>query len=394
MRLAPAHIGLPKRELIAVVGGVLLTLVAFLFAYGLASAAAIPGATYTGPLGATGTITFKTSTDGASVESISFRFDGLPGCVGTLRPNAVSLSPTSPYAITSNAFAGSLSIPDLQDISFSGTFSATGTAQGVVRARFKGTIDCDFGSVNWTATSQTAPPLSTATATGTPSPATATPTTSPAPTSKPSQLWVNYLDYGSAGGGFYWDPSTGQVWTAERGWHSFSPQSATTALPLWVNYLDYGSAGGGFYLDPLTGQVWTSERGWHTFNPTGIVSPPTPTPQPSPTATAVPISLAFTSTRPDGSYTGTPGGVKDYFFLVSGFDLKTAGSGLTVKLSGPRGALGEPGALGGIGGWSWVQAAPQAIAIWLTSDVPGGSYKVTITLKDGRTASASFTHTP
>jgi hypothetical protein len=79
--------------------------------------------------------------------------------------------------------------------------------------------------------------------------------------------WVNDLEYGSSGGGFYWDSVSNQVWTGERGWHAFGPQPARTVSPLWVNHLSYGSAGGGFYLDPLAGQVWTAERGWHLFSP-------------------------------------------------------------------------------------------------------------------------------
>jgi hypothetical protein len=79
--------------------------------------------------------------------------------------------------------------------------------------------------------------------------------------------WVNDLTYGSKGGGFYWDPSSHQVWTSERGWHTFSPNPPRTITPLWVNDLNYGSLGGGFYLDPATNEVWTSERGWHTFSP-------------------------------------------------------------------------------------------------------------------------------
>jgi hypothetical protein len=97
-------------------------------------------------------------------------------------------------------------------------------------------------------------------------------------------MWVNSLTYGSAGGGFYWDFTSGQVWTVEQGWHTYSPQSPSPTSTLWVNYLAYGSAGGGFYLDPLSGQVWTSERGWHAFSPGG--TPPPPTPRSTPTSSA------------------------------------------------------------------------------------------------------------
>jgi hypothetical protein len=78
--------------------------------------------------------------------------------------------------------------------------------------------------------------------------------------------WVNDLQYGSAGGGFYWDNVSNRVWTAERGWHSFSPQKAGGST-LWVNHLTYGSISGGFYLDARAGQVWTAERGWHLYSP-------------------------------------------------------------------------------------------------------------------------------
>jgi len=81
-------------------------------------------------------------------------------------------------------------------------------------------------------------------------------------------LWVNDLAYGSPGGGFYWDQVSGQVWTAQRGWHQFAPQPARLApQPLWVNALSYGSPGGGFYWDSVSGQVWTAQRGWHLYAP-------------------------------------------------------------------------------------------------------------------------------
>lgn len=79
-------------------------------------------------------------------------------------------------------------------------------------------------------------------------------------------LWVNDLAYGSIGGGFYWDPQSGMVWTGERLWHRFSPQPPRTVTPLWVNDLQYPSIGRGFWLDPLSRQVWTAECGWHYFN--------------------------------------------------------------------------------------------------------------------------------
>jgi hypothetical protein len=75
--------------------------------------------------------------------------------------------------------------------------------------------------------------------------------------------WVNDLDYGSKGGGFYWDNVSNRVWTAERGWHVYDISKGSD--PLWVNHLGYGSKGGGFYLDAVASQVWTAERGWHSF---------------------------------------------------------------------------------------------------------------------------------
>ncbi|MGD9933351.1 MAG: IPT/TIG domain-containing protein [Dehalococcoidia bacterium] len=85
-------------------------------------------------------------------------------------------------------------------------------------------------------------------------------------------LWVNDLAYGSIGGGFYWDPVSGLVWTGQRGWHRFAPVPSRPAPePLWVNALSYGSPGGGFYWDSVSGLVWTAQRGWHAYNPQGCV---------------------------------------------------------------------------------------------------------------------------
>ena len=80
---------------------------------------------------------------------------------------------------------------------------------------------------------------------------------------------MNDHAYGSGGGGFYWDPVSGLVWTRERGWHSFAPRPWRAPSPLWVNFRAYGSGGGGFYWDPASGLVWTGERGWHAFQPAG-----------------------------------------------------------------------------------------------------------------------------
>jgi hypothetical protein len=87
--------------------------------------------------------------------------------------------------------------------------------------------------------------------------------------------WVDDLTYGSLGQGFYWDHTSNLVWTAERGWHQWSPKPAKPAHVYWVDDHDYGSAGGGFYWDPGSGQVWTSERGWHHFDPRPQSNPDT-----------------------------------------------------------------------------------------------------------------------
>lgn len=85
-------------------------------------------------------------------------------------------------------------------------------------------------------------------------------------------LWTADLAYGSPGGGFYWDPVSGMVWTAQRNGHLFAPQPPRPApQPLWVNALTYGSPGGGFYWDPVSWQVWTAQRGWHSYSPQGCV---------------------------------------------------------------------------------------------------------------------------
>lgn len=98
--------------------------------------------------------------------------------------------------------------------------------------------------------------------------------------------WVNDLKYGSRGGGFYWDSGSGLVWTAERGWHTFSPVPARSVSPLWVNDLAYPSKGKGFYLDPATNQVWTAECEWHYFSRAGCKPLPPPPPPVTPTTTA------------------------------------------------------------------------------------------------------------
>lgn len=91
-------------------------------------------------------------------------------------------------------------------------------------------------------------------------------------------VWVNDYAYGSAGMGFYHDFASGMEWTAERGWHWFSPEPPRAPAPLWVNFLTYGSPGGGFYLDSVSGEVWTAQRGWHVFSPASASARATPTP--------------------------------------------------------------------------------------------------------------------
>ncbi|MBI2766858.1 MAG: IPT/TIG domain-containing protein [Chloroflexi bacterium] len=86
-------------------------------------------------------------------------------------------------------------------------------------------------------------------------------------------LWVNDLAYGSIGGGFYYDPVSGLVWTGQRGWHIFSPQPPRPSpQPLWVNAYTYGSIGQGFWWDPVSGLAWTGERGWHQYSPQGCTT--------------------------------------------------------------------------------------------------------------------------
>jgi len=120
-------------------------------------------------------------------------------------------------------------------------------------------------------------------------------------------VWVNLLTYGSAGGGFYWDFTSGTVWTAERDWHLFAPESGNPADVLWVNYLTYGSIGGGFYLDPLSGQVWTSERGWHTFSPAPApAATATPTATGTATRTPTPVASASANATATPPATATP----------------------------------------------------------------------------------------
>jgi hypothetical protein len=79
-------------------------------------------------------------------------------------------------------------------------------------------------------------------------------------------FWIDAHDYGSAGGGFYWDPASGQVWTSERSWHFYAPQSSDQPV-FWLDVPAYRDATGGFYWDPVSGQVWTPADGWHVYNP-------------------------------------------------------------------------------------------------------------------------------
>ena len=86
-------------------------------------------------------------------------------------------------------------------------------------------------------------------------------------------LWVNDLLYGNPGGGFYWDPVSGLVWTPARGWHLFAPDPFRFVwLPLWADAITYGSIGQGFWWDPTSGLVWTMERSWHMYSPQGCIA--------------------------------------------------------------------------------------------------------------------------
>jgi hypothetical protein len=44
------------------------------------------------------------------------------------------------------------------------------------------------------------------------------------------------------------------------------------------------------------------------------------------------------------------------------------------------------------GGWSWDTGIPGGLAIWMNPSLPMASYTVTVTLPDGRTATAGFYH--
>ncbi len=159
-------------------------------------------------------------------------------------------------------------------------------------------------------------------------------------------VWVNSLNYGSAGGGFYWDFTSGQVWTGERGWHAYGPARPPASSTLWVNYLTYGSAGGGFYLDPLSGQVWTSERGWHLFIPSTL-GPPTPTPTPTQDPATLVWDVTVTPAAPRVGDTITvtaaargSGGIPQYTLTISN------AARTTVTLDSPsavsKNTLGDP----------------------------------------------------
>jgi hypothetical protein len=119
------------------------------------------------------------------------------------------------------------------------------------------------------------------------------------PQSITGPFWVDQPQYGSTGGGFYWDPNSEQVWTHERGWHLYSPQSTIIIIVVWVNAPFYGNPGGGFYWDCRSGLVWTPQLGWHRFNPYQNLYPPTsypPNPNPYPSQ-----QLQIWTDRGDGS---------------------------------------------------------------------------------------------
>ena len=179
-------------------------------------------------------------------------------------------------------------------------------------------------------------------------------------------VWVNSLTYGSAGGGFYWDFTSGTVWTGERGWHLYSPQSGDKSATLWVNYLTYGSAGGGFYLDPLSGQVWTSERGWHLFSP--AASAPAPSPTATQTAGPVPLQIRQIDTRPGVTMRFViviPANAKDTLIMFGGANGANmfSGSGTNVRLGGNFLVATTP---------AYVQQGFAVAIVDVPSDQPGG----------------------
>lgn len=266
---------LGRRSGISIALVLIMALATALIGYQIVIADATPGASYSGPLGGTGRISFTVSGNGASISNIKFEWTGIAGCSGGGR--VVSTASSRDYAVANNAFSGTIEVTGT-NISFSGSFSSDGSAHGSVTARYTGDVNCNYGTLEWTARPDIAPPTTPST------PRTATPSPSPVPI---VPVWINYLTYGSVGGGFYWDPMSGLVWTAERAWHLFSPANPTHTGPLWANHLGYGSAGGGFYWDPISGLVWTAERGWHIYSPAGPMPPP-PTPAPTATPTRTP----------------------------------------------------------------------------------------------------------
>jgi hypothetical protein len=185
-------------------------------------------------------------------------------------------------------------------------------------------------------------------------------------------------------------------------WSASAPLGSVQWLDL--SLVDNAFAPGSFLsagpLDPAaTSFTWRGLRSglshyWrvNTLTPTGWQPSSTGSfvtrscPQPS---SLGPISISYTSTRPPGSFTGTPAGVKLYFFIVSGFDLDQLRPQLVVSLAGSTGPVPSSPQV-----WQWVEAAPSAIALFVFYGLPAGSYTVTVKLPDGRTASASFTHHP
>jgi hypothetical protein len=196
---------------------------------------------------------------------------------------AVNILVTAPggtsIAVAAGQFTYTSGVPSVSaltpSIGTSGALTITGTGfTGATSVTFGGLL-ATFTVVSDTTIKATAPPHSVGTVQVTvTNPAGSSPFTSAANFTyrlnfcPVTPLWVNDLDYGSIGGGFYWDPISGMVWTAQRSWHAFGPVPPRFApQPLWTNAVTYGSAGEGFYWDPVSGQVWTAERSWHLYSP-------------------------------------------------------------------------------------------------------------------------------
>lgn len=98
---------------------------------------------------------------------------------------------------------------------------------------------------------------------------------------------------------------------------------------------------------------------------------------PDPTL-AEPLGLHFVERLEPGSVPGPPANFIPYKFLITGVDLDGVALSVYTTLSSQ----------------GFNRSSPQEIVVFASPRDPAGDYTVTLTLPDGGTLEASFTHTP